>query len=278
MWSTQNQHYTFSKPIKDELNAYITALLKVKNGKALMTGGVSDHMHLLMLLSPEIALSDLLSHVKAYSSKWLRSNRKVPPDFSWQTGYLAMSTENDRLDNVSNYMKLEESRHQSQSYQEELLWFLQHQKMDYNPKYFMENSHSKVYVHTVWSTNNRTPFLEKSIRNDLYGHMHKTISDSRGILHEVGGVEDHVHLLIEMPKDKALSDFIRTVKNSSTHWLKAYDLPKYRNFEWQTGFGGFTVSLSRVEGIKHYIRNQEEHHRTRTFDEEWKSYQMNFNS
>ncbi len=85
----------------------------------------------------------------------------------------------------------------------------------------------------------------------------------------MGGIEDHVHLLIEAPKDIALSDLVRSIKTSGTHWLKTVDISRFKDFEWQKGYGAFTASLTTIEAIKNYIQNQEEHHKTRTFQEEW---------
>lgn len=289
MWSTHNQQHAFSRPLKNDLHAYLTALIKSKNGRVLISGGTADHVHLLIVLPPELSLGGLLNHVKSYSSKWLRghkldrfnqshqlnlSNQSNVSDFNWQSGYLAMSTEIDRLDDIGAYIRGDEQRHASQSYSEELSWMLTKQNINYNEKYLLERSYSKILVHAVWSTNNRTPYLVKTVRHRLYDQMNRVISDCRGVLHEIGGVEDHVHLLIEMPKDKALSDLIQTVKASATHWLKSHSGNQFRDFEWQTGFGGFTVSLSRMESVKHYIQNQEEHHREGTFDDEWKSDRM----
>jgi putative transposase len=113
MWSTENQAFTFSKPQKSELHAYITELVKTLKGIVLFTGGVVDHIHLLIKLSPEISLSGLMKHIKSYSSKWLRSHQKVPSDFSWQTGYAAISTQIDRIEKVCDYIRSDESRHLS---------------------------------------------------------------------------------------------------------------------------------------------------------------------
>ncbi|MBA2727669.1 MAG: IS200/IS605 family transposase, partial [Parachlamydiaceae bacterium] len=263
MWSTLDQKYLIPKSINDELHAYVSTVIKSKNGRVLLTGGSNDHIHLLIVLSPEISLSELLSHVKACSSKWIKSRESIDPEFSWQKGYLGISTQESRMDSVCSYIREDEKRHQfkKQSYTEELRSILEHQNIKYDENYFLQNSFTNILVHAVWSTHNRTPSLNESVRNNLYSQINNAVSGFRGIVHEIGGVEDHVHLLMEIPKDQTLSDAMRTIKTVSTHWLKLYDDSKYRNFEWQTGFGGFTVSLSHLETVKNYIQKQEEHHR-----------------
>jgi putative transposase len=101
----------------------------------------------------------------------------------------------------------------------------------------------------------------------LYEHMSGIISHLKGIVYEIGGIEDHVHILFEIPKNQALSNVIRDVKVSATQWLK--EVPKYYDFEWQTGYGAFSVSLSQMNVVKNYIQNQEEHHKKSTFAEEY---------
>lgn len=272
MWSTNNQQHTISETLKNDLYAYITAIVKAKNGRVFAIGGSSDHIHLLTLLPPEISLSMFLGHVKANSSKWLKSKETADPHFAWQHGYLAISTQGDRLDNVYSYIKSDEIRHQSKSYTEELTAMLKQQNIEYNEKYFLENSHSKLYVHAIWSTHNRIANLDKSIRHNLYTRMTDVITKSCGIVYAIGGVEDHVHILMEMPKDKAISDLIRDVKTSATHWLKTENRLRYSDFEWQAGYGAFTMSYSSIEAVKCYIDRQEDHHHKQTSKEEWDEF------
>lgn len=272
MWSTKGLQYSFSPSVKSNLLAYITALVRSKKGDVFATGGSADHVHLLLLLPPEISLANLVTHMKAFSSKWLKTKDKIASDFSWQNGYLAISTQRDRMDHVCEYIRSDAIRHHSKSYTEELLAFLKQQNIAFDERYFQTNSFSKVYVHAVWATYNRIPFLEKTIRANLYHQMSNTVSKFRGVVHEIGGIEDHVHLLIELPKDIALSDLVREIKTSATHWIRNQENLKFRNFEWQTGYGAFTISLPNVEIVKKYIQQQEEHHHRQLFQDEWNNF------
>jgi putative transposase len=272
LWSTEAQKHLISNTLKNKLCAYITAIVNAKNGRVIAIQAAADHIHLLALLPADISLSLFLGHIKACSSKWLKTHECTHKDFSWQNGYLAISTQQDRLDGVCSYIRSDEVRHQKKSYPEELLGMIKQQNMDYNPDYYLQSSLSKIYVHSIWSTNNRIAYLDKNIRDNLYQQMRGVISSSRGIVHSIGGVEDHIHILMEAPKDKALSDLIREVKTSSTHWLKGQNEMRYRGFEWQTGYGAFTVSCSSVESVRYYIDQQEEHHRKLTFNDEWAGF------
>lgn len=275
MWSTKDQKYAIPLALKEHLYAYINSLMKIKNGHVIALGGSSDHIHLLTLLPPDISISMLLSHVKACSSRWIKLHGNLDPQFSWQTGYLAVSTQEDKLDGVCTYIKSDEARHQSKSYREELIGMLKLQNIAYNEAYFLQNSFSKILVHAVWSTNDRAPMLKNEIRQDLYAHIKDVIANNKGTTHAIGGIDDHVHVLMEIPKDKALSEMIQTIKSSATHWLKIMDHSKFHDFEWQTGFGAGTVSYSIIEIIKNYIHSQEKHHRSLSYNDEWGNFVVN---
>ena len=278
MWSTHRQQYTFPLDFKNSLYPYITALAKSKNVKVLAIGGSTDHLHLLIVLPPDLSLSTLMGYVKAYSSKWIKSYDFIDPKFSWQEGFLALSTQTERLDKVYAYIQSDETRHDSQSYQEELCLLLEQQDILYKKSYFLNTSFSKLYTHLIWSTNERQHLLDPSIQPLLYNQIKLTVDACGGILHEIGGMEDHVHLLIEAPKNKSISDVIRELKTCSTHWLKSIDQAKHKAFEWQSGYGAFTVSLSHFEVVKKYIQNQKEHHRQHSTQEEWNIFLQNNSS
>ncbi len=273
IWSTQGQLFLISQSVRNELYAYISTLVKAKDGKVFACGGTSDHIHILLLLPADISLSTLISHVKAYSSKWIKSRQGIDSNFSWQKGYLAVSIQRDRVDNVCRYIQLDENRHNSSrmSYIDELKSMLKKQDIPFNEQYFLENSHSKILLHTVWSTHNRSPDLDKDMRSELYAKIETAIINCQGEMHAIGGVEDHVHVFVEAPKNKSLSDLMREVKTAATHWLKNSS-SKYQHFEWQAGYGAFSISSSSVEDVKYYIQNQEEHHRLRSYAEEWNEF------
>lgn len=135
----------------------------------------------------------------------------------------------------------------------------------------MANTYTSLNYHVVFSTKNREPWLESQILERLWPYLGGIARDNGMKALEVGGVADHVHLLISIPASMALSKAVQLVKGGSSHWLKD-TFPKLAGFSWQDGYGAFTVSQSQLSIIQTYIRNQEEHHRTRTFEEEYRAF------
>ncbi len=126
------------------------------------------------------------------------------------------------------------------------------------------HSYSLVYVHVVFATWNRTPFLNHATRPDLHAYV-AGIARNLGFSDvHVGGVEDHMHLLGRLGPTHALSNVIGQLKKSSGDWLRER-IPRFR---WQRGFGGFSVSPDRIRAVQRYVKRQEEHHKSRTFREE----------
>jgi REP element-mobilizing transposase RayT len=132
-------------------------------------------------------------------------------------------------------------------------------------------SYTKLLYHVVFATKYRRGTIRDEFRRELYEYIGGVIRHRSGALLEIGGVEDHVHLLANLPASKAVSDVIRDIKSNSSKWLNERDdIPQI--FEWQKGFGAFTVSYDRREIVTKYIRNQVEHHRTQTFQEEYVAF------
>ena len=132
----------------------------------------------------------------------------------------------------------------------------------------MPQSLSAVYLHLVFSTKDRRPFLrDKTVRDALHayiGGVSKTL-DCPPLI--VGGVEDHVHLLCRFARTITQAEWVKELKRISNGWLKEHGRD-YADFEWQGGYADFSVSQSNLEQVEQYIANQEEHHRKTTFQDE----------
>jgi putative transposase len=132
----------------------------------------------------------------------------------------------------------------------------------------MPQSFSAVYVHLVFSTKERKPFLrDRAIRELLHselGGISKKLECAPLI---TGGVEDHVHQLARFGRTLSLAEWVKELKRASNLWLKDQSRD-YADFEWQAGYAAFSVSASNLEHVIEYIRNQEEHHRQRSFQDE----------
>jgi len=126
------------------------------------------------------------------------------------------------------------------------------------------HSYSLVYVHIVFATWNRTPFLNDATRAELHAYVAGTARNLGFSDVHVGGVEDHLHLVGRLGPTYALSNVIGRLKKSSGDWLRER-IPQFR---WQRGFGAFSVSPDRVRAVQRYVKRQEEHHKSRTFQQE----------
>ena len=136
---------------------------------------------------------------------------------------------------------------------------------------FMPQSLSRILIHSVFSTKNRGPFLsDPEIQNALYAHIGSTAKNLGCNPIQIGGYHDHVHLLTTLSRTTTPADFIKEVKRVSNSWMK--DIGSTPNFSWQKGYGCFSVSEERIQGVVAYIKNQAEHHRTKTFQEEYREF------
>jgi len=133
----------------------------------------------------------------------------------------------------------------------------------------MPTSYSALLYHVVFATKHRSPRLSPELRPELYAYIGGILDRRRGVLLEVGGVEDHVHLLIGLRTDHSLAEEIRHVKGGSSRWWNRSSLDGGEQFAWQEGFGAFTVSSSQVPTLRRYIQRQPEHHQEISFGTEW---------
>jgi len=132
----------------------------------------------------------------------------------------------------------------------------------------MPQSLAQLYVHLVFSTKNRTPFLkDKNVREQLHRYIAGICRNQDCPSLAVGGVEDHIHILCRLSKNIAVSDLVRELKRDSSSWIKT-DQPSLAEFHWQSG--AFSVSPGHVPALKQYIQNQEEHHQRETFQDEFR--------
>jgi putative transposase len=130
----------------------------------------------------------------------------------------------------------------------------------------MASTYLSLHYHLVFSTKNREPSIQSSWKSQLHEYLGGTVRGLGGIPEEIGGVADHVHLLVGLKATHCLADFLRELKKSSSAWMR--DQTGYPKFAWQEGYSAFTVSASSRDAVRSYIANQEEHHRIKTFREE----------
>ncbi len=134
----------------------------------------------------------------------------------------------------------------------------------------MPQSLAQIYLHLVFSTKDRRPFLQNAeLRDELHNYLGGICRNLDAPSLIIGGVEDHVHLLCRFSRTLTVADLIRDLKRDSSKWIKTKDT-SVAVFDWQSGYGAFSVSPAHVEALKAYIANQEEHHRSVTFQDEFR--------
>jgi putative transposase len=131
----------------------------------------------------------------------------------------------------------------------------------------MASTFSNLLYHLVFATKNRQPLIQEGLRDDLYGYMGGILRAQGGVLLEIGGMPDHVHLLVKLRTDVAVSAVVQKVKAKSSTRTNERGISPQR-FEWQEGYGIFSVSESLANRVRRYIRGQEEHHARVSFRDE----------
>jgi len=135
----------------------------------------------------------------------------------------------------------------------------------------MPQSLSRVLVHLVFGTKDRVPWILREIRSELHAYLGGIIRNHGCWPMEIGGVEDHVHVLLGLARTMSAAEIVSILKANSSKWIKGkrWDL---RGFQWQAGYAVFSVDPFNTDALCHYIRNQEEHHRARSFQDEYREF------
>jgi REP element-mobilizing transposase RayT len=132
----------------------------------------------------------------------------------------------------------------------------------------MPHSYSNLLTHIVYSTKNRKPLIDSALESRLFPYFGGILRQLGGKLYVVNGAEEHVHILAELPASIAVAEAIGKIKGSSTYWIHQ-SFPDRSEFAWQRGYAAFSVSKSNVSAVARYIEQQKEHHRKRSFQEEF---------
>ena len=135
----------------------------------------------------------------------------------------------------------------------------------------MPQSLARLHIHLVFSTKNRERIITDDVRSPLHAYMATVLQNLACAPVLINSVEDHAHLLFDLARTISISQAVEDVKKSSSKWIKTQG-PEFAGFAWQAGYGAFAVSESNVETVRAYIANQREHHRTKTFQEEYRAF------
>ena len=133
----------------------------------------------------------------------------------------------------------------------------------------MPSTFTSLHYHVVFSTKERQRLIRDQWRTTLHSWLGGAVRTLGGVALSIGGVADHIHMLLGLRTTHAIADILRDIKSASSDWV--HTELKDRNFFWQEGYGAFTVSASSLDAVRNYIANQEEHHRTKSFQDEYRA-------
>lgn len=131
----------------------------------------------------------------------------------------------------------------------------------------MPQSLSSILIHLVFSTKNRQPLIKPDIERELYRYMATVFKNAGCSSLAIDGTEDHLHILFVLSRTKTVAEVVEEIKTSTSRWIKEKG-SIYRHFQWQTGYGAFSIGQSQVPSVKNYLKRQKEHHRKRSFQDE----------
>lgn len=144
----------------------------------------------------------------------------------------------------------------------------------------MAQSLSRIYIHIIFSTYGRVNCLSPSVMPQLWKYLAGVCQAVNCLPVKIGGTGDHVHILCELSRDITIQNLVRDLKSSSSKWLSSA-VPDVQYFNWQKGYGAFSINPSEKSVVVNYIENQYEHHRSRSFQEEFmiflKKYEADYN-
>jgi putative transposase len=133
--------------------------------------------------------------------------------------------------------------------------------------------HSKVriYVHLIWGTYKHEQILNRELRLKIFQHLVERANELKIVINKMNIQPEHVHIGLELPAAQSIADVAKNLKGESSSWINDNDFLRGK-FRWQRGYGAFSVSASQLEKVKGYIENQDEHHKRKTFQEEYKEW------
>ena len=139
----------------------------------------------------------------------------------------------------------------------------------------MADVFSQIYIQTVFAVKNRQALIQPEWEEQLYQYTTGVVQARGHKMLAIGGMPDHIHIFIGLKPAEAISDVVREIKNATDDFIKTHQLSPYK-FEWQAGYGAFSYSRSHMDAVCKYIFNQKEHHKNRTFEEEFMKILQDF--
>jgi len=129
----------------------------------------------------------------------------------------------------------------------------------------------KIWIHMVWTTKNRVPFLKRAVRSSVFNHIRENARDKHIFIDSIGGGSEHIHLLVSLGARESIAEIARLLKGESSFWINKHNLA-HGKFEWQDDYYAVSVGESDLPRVRNYILNQDEHHRNKSFAEEYQKF------
>jgi len=139
----------------------------------------------------------------------------------------------------------------------------------------MANTYTQIHIHAVFAVQNRLSLIQNQWQDELYQYITGIITNNNHKLLQIGGMPDHVHVLFGMIPTQSVSDLLQDIKGSSSLWINKKQLVRGK-FSWQEGYGAFSYGKSQINDVVQYIKNQEAHHKKRTFADEYLEFMKLF--
>ncbi|MGE0090291.1 MAG: IS200/IS605 family transposase [Bacteroidales bacterium] len=136
-------------------------------------------------------------------------------------------------------------------------------------------SYTKIWIHGVWATKNRQKFLNKDVRVSLFEHIKENAIKKDIFLDSINGYNDHIHVLLCLKREQNIADCIQLIKGESSFWINKNKLTSQK-FEWQDDYFAVSVSNSKITVLRSYIKNQEEHHKSISYSDEYDEFMKNY--
>jgi len=135
----------------------------------------------------------------------------------------------------------------------------------------MPHSFNKIWIHAIWATKERVPLISTAIEKSVHKFISGQLREQGCPVRIINGMPDHVHCLFLLSPQKSITEVIKQIKGSSSHYINQNNLIAEK-FAWQTGYAAYSVSESVVEKVFYYIKNQKEHHQKKSFQEEYDAF------
>ena len=132
----------------------------------------------------------------------------------------------------------------------------------------MANTYTNLFVHAVFRTKNREPFISAALRNRLFPYIGGIAKQNKFKIICIGGAKDHTHVLVSLNPNISVAKAVQLIKGGSSKWIHEM-FPHLKHFAWQEGYGAFSIGISQIEDARKYIEHQERHHRNVSFQEEY---------